>query len=45
MGHQGFVSAHLPGGIAVTGPDLLLVSYKFPDNKYKLHAAATACIR
>ena len=38
MGHQGFVGAHLPGGGAVTGPDLALDSYKFPDNKYKLHA-------
>ena len=38
MGHQGFVGAHLPGGGAVTGPNLALDSYKFPDNKYKLHA-------
>jgi len=38
MGHQGFVGAHLPGGGTVTGPDLALDSYKFPDNKYKLHA-------
>ncbi len=38
MGHQGFVGAHLPSGGAVTGPDLALDSYKFPDNKYKLHA-------
>ena len=38
MGHQGFVGAHLPGGGAVTGPDLALDTYKFPDNKYKLHA-------
>ena len=38
MGHKGFVGAHLPGGRAVTGPDLTLDSYKFPDNKYKLHA-------
>ena len=38
MGHQGFVGAHLPGGGAVTGTDLALDSYKFPDNKYKLHA-------
>ena len=38
MGHQGFVGAHLPSGGGVTGPDLALDSYKFPDNKYKLHA-------
>ena len=38
MGHQGFVGAHRPGGGAVTGPDLALDSYKFPHNKYKLHA-------
>ena len=38
MGHQGFVGAHLPSGGAVTGPDLAPDSYKFPDNKYKLHA-------
>ena len=38
MGHQGFVGAHLPGSGESTGPDLTFDSYKFPDNKYKLHA-------
>ena len=38
MGHQGFIGAHLPDGGAVTGPDMNFDSYKFPDNKYKLHA-------
>jgi 2-methylcitrate dehydratase PrpD len=38
MGHQGFIGAHLPNGGPVTGPDMTFDSYKFPDNKYKLHA-------
>jgi 2-methylcitrate dehydratase PrpD len=38
MGHQGFIGAHLPNGGAVTGPHMTFDSYKFPDNKYKLHA-------
>ena len=38
MGHQGFIGAHLPGLGELIGPDITFDSYKFSDNKYKLHA-------
>ena len=38
MGHQGFIGAHLPGLGEPIGPDITFDSYKFSDNKYKLHA-------
>jgi 2-methylcitrate dehydratase PrpD len=38
MGHQGFVGAHLPGGIEAASRSPEYASYLFPDNKYKLHA-------
>ena len=39
MGHQGFIGAHLPGGGAVTGPDMTFDSYKFPGQQIQ-----TSCL-